>query len=435
MSPTTPTTPLRPVKPLPTSAWWMLTLFFVRGLPYMFMLMLAPIIMNRMRLSNGTIAFYTSLAFLPFVLRPLWVRIMRSRLGCRRWMVLTQSLLALTFLGMAGVLQLSWWLPCFLLLLYLQAVLAAIYDIAVSRYMTLMTGSVVHGTLFGLRGAGLCLAVVFGFGLSMLLGGNLEVVYRNISFAWSMVCICLAVGVAMLALLHFLRLPHLSERIIKANPWRTSVLLIPNELRQHLLQPHFIYKILFLLLFLLPEGFFFRIGILFLIDPGSNGGLSLSPQELGFIQGSVGGIALIIGGLLGAHAIRRQGFKYWIWPMTVALTLPKIFYVFMSYTLTTSITLITLSVFLEQLGFGIGAITFVAFLVRLYKGHHSLMLFTYGSSLAVFAIMLIGAFAGYVQDYMGYRHFFVLLLCINALPFSVVAFILFHPSFSYLRKD
>lgn len=413
----------------------MLTLFFVRGLPYMFMLMLAPIIMNRMRLSNGTIAFYTSLAFLPFVLRPLWVRVMRSRWGCRRWIVITESILALTFLAMAGTLQLSWWLPCFLLLLYLQALSAAFHDIAVTRYVTLMTGSVVHGRLFGLRGAGLCLSVVLGFGLAMVLGGNLEVIYRTISCSWGSVCVMLSVGTAALTLLHTLRLPRLSERIIKANPWRTYVRLLPNELRQHILLPHFVYKVLFLLLFLLPEGFFFRIGILFLIDPGSNGGLSLSPQELGFVQGSVGGIALVIGGLLGAQAIRKQGFKYWIWPMTVALTLPKIFYVFMSYTLTTSLSLITLSVFLEQLGFGIGAITFVAFLVRLYKGHHSLMLFTYGSSIAVLAIMLIGAFAGYVQDYMGYRHFFVLLLCINVLPFSVVAFILFHPSFSYLRRD
>lgn len=54
---------------------------------------------------------------------------------------------------------------------------------------------------------------------------------------------------------------------------------------------------------------FFRIAPLFLIDPGSNGGLSLSPQELGLAQGSLGAFAAIFGCALGAKSLKEMGFE------------------------------------------------------------------------------------------------------------------------------
>ena len=66
--------------------------------------------------------------------------------------------------------------------------------------------------------------------------------------------------------------------------------------------PNYAILLSFLLLFLIPEGMFFRIAPLFLIDPGSNGGLSLSPQELGLVQGSVGAFSAIAGCFVGRYA-------------------------------------------------------------------------------------------------------------------------------------
>ena len=48
---------------------------------------------------------------------------------------------------------------------------------------------------------------------------------------------------------------------------------------------------------------FFRIAPLFLIDPGSNAGLALSPQELGLVLGTVGTFSLIGGSALGANLV------------------------------------------------------------------------------------------------------------------------------------
>ena len=50
--------------------------------------------------------------------------------------------------------------------------------------------------------------------------------------------------------------------------------------------------ILFMLLYRMPEGLLAKVSALFLIDAGHNGGLGLSPQEYGLVQGTVGVVGL-----------------------------------------------------------------------------------------------------------------------------------------------
>ena len=89
-------------------------------------------------------------------------------------------------------------------------------------------------------------------------------------------------------------------------------------------RPHYVANLCFLFAFLIPEGMFFRIAPLFLIDPGSNAGLALSPQELGLVLGTVGTFSLIGGSALGANLVRRDGLKRWLWRVCYSFDLAKV---------------------------------------------------------------------------------------------------------------
>ena len=313
---------------------WVPTLYLLRGIPYVAILALVPIVLNRMGVSNAVNLFCCSLGLIPFILRPLLGRFSRQLTDCHHLILYAEVLMGLIFLAMGIVLRLKVWLPAFLFLFYAEAFAAAFHDVGIGRYFMICSERRFYQQLPATRAAATCAAFALALGIPAMVGGNLEVIHRRIPMAWSTVCELLGGFILLLAVYHAVVLVPLGEQLVrKRNDYKA---LLIEYLRKLTDRRYFRFEMLFLLLFLLPEGFFYRVGILFLVDPGSNGGLSLSPQELAFTQGTVGAFGMLLGCLLGGRCIHLHGFRYWLWPMTLAITLPKVFYVLMAYTLTTA---------------------------------------------------------------------------------------------------
>ena len=68
----------------------------------------------------------------------------------------------------------------------------------------------------------------------------------------------------------------------------------------------------------------------------------------------MGIIGLTLGGILGGIAASRHGLKRWLWPMVMAITLPDIVYVYLSYAMPTNLFVISTGIFIEQFGYGFG---------------------------------------------------------------------------------
>ena len=168
---------------------------------------------------------------------------------------------------------------------------------------------------------------------------------------------------------------------------------------------------------------FFRIAPLFLIDPGSNGGLSLSPQELGLVQGSVGAFAAIGGSILGRYAIQKRGLWSNLWLMVCAITLPKMLYIYLSYNFVSTLSIINICVAIEQFGFGFGITPYIFVLLYCSQGKYSIFRFSLASAAAAFSLMASGWFTGILQEYLGYQRFFVIVAIVNVLPFIVAGFL------------
>lgn len=188
-------------------------------------------------------------------------------------------------------------------------------------------------------------------------------------------------------------------------------------------RPHYVANLCFLFAFLIPEGMFFRIAPLFLIDPGSNAGLALSPQELGLVLGTVGTFSLIGGCALGTNLVRRDGLKRWLWLFVIALTLPKFVFVYLSYYFVSTLSIINLCMIVEQFGAGLGLTVYVVWLAHCTKGAHSTFTYSIGTAITAFSLVMTGWFTGFLQEYVGYRLFFLLVAMLGVISFIVSYFI------------
>jgi PAT family beta-lactamase induction signal transducer AmpG len=193
--------------------------------------------------------------------------------------------------------------------------------------------------------------------------------------------------------------------------------------------------ILFMLLYRLPEAQLVKLVNPFLLDPLDKGGLGLTTGQVGIVYGTVGIIGLTIGGILGGIAAARGGLKRWLWPMVCAITLPDLVYVYMAYALPQSLFTINACVFIEQFGYGFGFTAYMLYLIYFSEGEHKTAHYAICTGFMALGMMLPGMAAGWLQETLGYRHFFNWTIICCLATFIVCAFIKIDPNFGKKTKE
>lgn len=168
--------------------------------------------------------------------------------------------------------------------------------------------------------------------------------------------------------------------------------------------------ITFMLLFRLAEAMLVKLASPFLLDTHEAGGLGLTTGQVGFIYGTVGVISLTVGGILGGIVASRNGLKYWLWPMTLAITMPNLAYVYLSWFMPDNMFFINLAVGIEQLGYGFGFTAYMLYLIYFSDGEHKTAHYAICTGFMALGMMLPGMIAGWIQELIGYSHFFIFVM-------------------------
>src|SRR6476620_8735466 len=82
--------------------WWIPTLYFAEGIPYVVVMTVAVIMFQRLGVGNAQIALYTSWLYLPYAIKPLWSPLVQ-RIGTRRSWIVVMELLVAAGLGCAAM--------------------------------------------------------------------------------------------------------------------------------------------------------------------------------------------------------------------------------------------------------------------------------------------------------------------------------------------
>lgn len=420
------------------SPWyWVPSLTFSDSLPSVAVMAISVILYKQLGLSNAAITFYTSWLYLPWVLKPVWSPFIDLVKTKRSWILAMEVLIGAAFGGIAFTIPTSFWLQGTLFFFWVMAFAGASHCVAADGFYMLGLTPHLQAGFMGIRTLFDRFATIFGQGILVMIAGNLQVIYRNsISYSWSLMFYGVTGLFIALWLWHSYVLPYPKEdekhEYVDA---RTIWKGFRETFRSFFAKDQVAFAVLFILFFRMPEGLLSKVSELFLIDAGHNGGLALSPQEYGLVQGTVGIIGIAIGGILGGWVASRDGLKRWLWPMVVAFTLPELVYVVLSYTLPESLGIIGLCVFIEQFGYGFGLTAYMLYMIYYCRGTYKTSHYAIASAMMFLSMMLPGIVAGTFQEALGYRHFFIFTLVTCIIMFVLAAFIRVDPDFGKSEEE
>ena len=398
---------------------WIPTLYFAEGIPYFIVNNISVVMFKNMGMPNGMLALYTSLLYLPWVIKPLWspfVDIIRTK---RWWIISMQvlmsaAMLLLPFMLPQGHGEMFASSPMFyvtLSLFWITAFASATHDIAADGFYMLGLNSNKQAEFVGIRSTFYRLSSIFGQGVLVALAGVLDRKTGDVHMAWKITLVLSAVMFSAVTLYHTWGLPRpsldrpsstVSAKDIFTEFGRTFLTFFSKK--------GIFIAMLFMLLYRLPEAFLVKMMNPFLLDSMEQGGLGLSTEAVGIVYGTIGVAALTVGGILGGIAASRWGLKKALWPMALSLTLPCLSFVFLAAFQPDNIGIIGTCVALDQFGYGFGFTAYMLYLIYFSDGEFKTAHYSLCTAFMALSMMLPGMVAGYIQEAVGYTNFFIFVM-------------------------
>jgi MFS transporter, PAT family, beta-lactamase induction signal transducer AmpG len=398
--------------PRPSRTPWVFvpTLYFAEGVPYVLVNTVSVILYKRLGLANATIAFWTSLLYLPWVAKMLWGPLVDTRKTKRAWILGTQ----LTMTAGLGALALAIGIPesfaITLAAFTLIAFLSATHDIAADGFYLHALTERDQAFFVGVRTLFYRAALIFGSGLLVTLAGKLEH-GGDIPRAWTLAFALASAVYGGLWLYHRFALPRPAsdapgarERVPHAG-WGTIFV-------EWFRQSRVAIVIAFILFYRLGEAMLLKLATPFMLDAHAAGGLGFTTAQVGIAYGTVGLGCLILGGILGGALIARFGLRRTLWPLALALNLPHAAYLYMAHTQPGPALAYPL-VAIEQFGYGLGTTAFMVVLMRVSRGIHRTSHYAIATGLMALGMMVPGMMSGAIEETLGYRTFFLLVLLLG----------------------
>ena len=257
----------------------------------------------------------------------------------------------------------------------------------------------------------------------------------NIPMAWLVVFAVLSAFFFVVAIYHGWALPRpASDGHNEAGTTASGIISEFFETFKSFFQkPQAWVAIAFMLLYRLPEAQLVKLINPFLLDPIDKGGLGLTTGQVGIVYGTVGIIGLTIGGIIGGIVAAKGGLKRWLWPMAWSMSPTCLTFVYLSYAADPSLLTVNICVFVEQFGYGFGFTAYMLYLIYFSEGKHKTAHYAICTGFMALGMMLPGMAAGWLQETIGYRHFFIWTMICCAATIGVCAFLKIDPSFG--RKN
>ena len=419
-----------------TKGWsWVPSLYFAEGLPYAFVMIVSVVLYKKLNISNTEIALYTSWLYLPWVIKPLWspfVDIIKTK---RYWIVLTQLVIGASLAGVALTIPTTNALQYTLVFFWLMAFSSSTHDIAADGFYMLGLSSHDQSWFIGIRNTFYRFAILFGQGIIVIIAGQLENITDNLKLAWSLVFGILSGLFIILAAYHKWALPRPKNDQEEFNTAKEDIVKEYFEIiKAYFKKPQILLIVLFILLYRFGEAQFVKIAPLFMLDSYESGGLGLSTSEYGFIYGTLGIAMLTLGGIVGGFFIAKNGLKYWIIWMALAMKLPDLVYVYMAYSQPDNMTLIGILVSIEQFGYGFGFTAYLLYMMMISDGNHKTAHYAICTGIMALGMMIPGMFSGAIQESVGYTSFFYWVMLSTIPGLILIKFISIDSNFG-LNED
>lgn len=408
---------------------WIPMLNFASGFPYVIIISVSVIMYKNLGISNEDIGIYTSLLYLPWVIKPLWSPFIELYSTKRKWFLTMQLFISIAFLIVGLSLPLNNFFIISLSIFWVAAFASASNDVASDGFYLLALSKDQQSFFLGIRSTFYRISMLTGQGLIVILGGYLEQLYADKTKAWSYTMITVGSIMTLITIFNYYATP-------KSNQEEITPSIAPNKNQNFLtvFGTFFMKKqigivLAFILVFRLGESQLLKMLTPFLIDDKKVGGMGLATEDVGIIYGTFGILALVIGGVLGGIAISKHGLGKWMLPMILMMHLPILGFILLSHFHPQSVIFIYLAVIVEQFGYGFGFAAFMMFLIYVADGESKTSHYAIATGFMALGMMIPGMLSGYIQEYLGYGNFFIWVFIATIPGLLLSRFLIFPPDF------
>jgi len=408
--------PLAP-SPAPAKPWrWIPTLYFTQGLPNVAVATIALVMYKNLGVSNAEIAFFTSWLYLPWVIKPLWSPWVERWGRKRTWTIALQFVLGAALAGVALAVPAPFFLQATLAVFWLVAFSSATHDIAADGFYLLALPKPQQAAFVGVRSTFFRVAMITGQGGLVFLAGKLMPAGAAdptatsydpaaVAHAWAIVFGLLAGWMLVAALWHQRVLPRPETDRAGADQgstWQAWWTVFAAFFRQ----PGIGRMLAFLLCYRFAEAQLLRLVIPFLLDGRDQGGLALTNESVGVIYGTLGVIALLVGGILGGWLVSQHGLRRLRWWLVAAINVPNAVFVGLALTQPDRLAVVAAALVVEQFGYGLGFTGYMIAMMMMAEGRHQTAHYSICTGFMAMGVMVPGMWAGWVEEQLGYTLFF-----------------------------
>lgn len=399
--------------------FWVPTLYFAEGLPFVTINVVSVLMYKAMKISDAQIAFFTTIVILPWTLKPLWGPFLEMFKTKKYFVIATQFIGGVSF----GLLALTLHLPNFfgysIAVLAIIAFNGATHDIAADGvYINALTEKE-QSEYVGWQGAFYNVAKVLSQGAFVFIAGELEK-SAGVVTAWTVVMGIFGFILIALSIYHSKMLPvgGVSERVKSS---KEAYATFWNVVKTFFEKKYIAWGITFIILYRFAEGQAMKIVPLFLKADRSAGGLGLETSQIGIIYGIFPPAAFILGSILAGYFVAKRGLKKSLFILCCFFNIPFAVYAFLAFTTPSSLYSIGTAVVFEYFGYGFGFVGLTLYMMQqIAPGKYKMAHYAFATGVMNLGLMIPSALSGVVSDWLGYRNFFLWVM-VSTIPSFLVA--------------
>ena len=434
------------------------TLYFIEGLPYTMVTVMSLVMFKNLGATNIYIGLVTSYLTAPWVLKAFWAPII-DLIGTRRsWVLMAHVVLAGLTLVLASICHLPGsytittpaWLTTLIptaarlsetvpnavlvasLLFGVIAFVSATQDIAIDGYYLDALNKEQQAFFTGFRIAAYKMAFLTGQGaLVMFVGYLAEKLGFGYQTGWCASFLVCAALFAVAVLFHSMALPAITQARASVDAASSPAAQLRTQFKQvfktFFAQHRALAITIYILTFRLGDALMLKMTVPFILDKRLAGGLGISTLDEGFIYGTVGTIALLVGGIVGSWLLAKFGTKRCLMPAAIfqsaAIPLYWALAVFRP-----GIEAVAVVNAFEQFAYGVGATAYTVYLMSTVKPEFRASHYAIATGLMALGLLIPGSISGYLTIF-GYPNFFLIsflasipgIVTILFLPFQETA--------------
>lgn len=415
---------------------WVPTGYFTMALGYVMLTSVTAIMFKNLGMDNGKAAQYSSMLILAYTIKPLFAPFVEMYRTKKFFVLCTQVLLGLGFVGIALAMSLPNYMAFLMATFFALSFVGATQDIASDGVYVTSLDSRAQSLYCGIQSLSWNIGPIVAAGGMVWLSGRLhtDVFHHDATVfgpewidAWRIVFFLVGGLTLLMAAWHARVMPD-GARAENTPATVADGGRILLDAFVTLFQKRDIWRMIaFAFLFRLSIGFLEKIGPFFMVDPASKGGLGLSNELLGIIYGTYGLAAVLLGSLLGGWFVARRGLKATLFVLCCAVNIPNATFLIMSIYLPSSLMMIGLGVVIEKFFFGFGAVGFMIYLMQqLAPGKYTTTHYAFGTGVMGLCGLVTGVVSGYLQEAMGYISYFIFVMVATIPSFIATWFAPFH---------